>query len=312
MGAITPMLAIAPMGRSYNCLLSVTMHAPPPTRMSKQPPMSVKSSKTKNGPTMAEQADLHELYEASVQNVENEVEFMQATFKQLSGRTAYLFREDFCGTASSACQWVRQGPEYQAIGVDIDASVLEWGRINRVGKLATEDQARVKLMQSDVQTVETPKVDIMAAFNFSYWIFEERAQMLNYMRRCYDTLKDDGVLFMDMFGGPESFEETKEKTKHDGFTYIWHQARFHPVTNHMQCYIHFKFPDGSKIKKAFSYAWRMYTAPELRDLLLEAGFRKATVYWEGEDEDGEGNGEFTPDEKGEADLAWIAYIVAEK
>jgi len=274
--------------------------------------MSVKSSKTKNGPTMAEQADLHELYEASVQNVENEVEFMQATFKQLSGRTAYLFREDFCGTASSACQWVRQGPEYQAIGVDIDASVLEWGRINRVGKLATEDQARVRLMQSDVQTVETPKVDLLAAFNFSYWIFEERAQMLNYMRRCYDTLKDDGVLFMDMFGGPESFEETKEKTKHDGFTYIWHQARFHPVTNHMQCYIHFKFPDGSKIKKAFSYAWRMYTAPELRDLLLEAGFSKATVYWEGEDEDGEGNGEFTPDEKGEADLAWIAYIVAEK
>jgi len=280
--------------------------------MSEQPLMSVKSSKMTKRPTMAEQADIYELYEESVQNVENEVEFLQTTFKQLSGRTAYLFREDFCGTASSACQWVRQGPEYQAIGVDIDPSVLEWGRINRVGKLAAEDQARVRLMQSDVQTVETPKVDVLAAFNFSYWIFEERAQMLSYMRRCYDALKDDGVLFMDMFGGPESFEETKEKTKQDGFTYIWHQARFHPVTNHMQCYIHFKFPDGSKIKKAFSYAWRMYTAPELRDLLLEAGFSKATVYWEGEDEDGEGNGEFTPDEKGEADLAWIAYIVAEK
>jgi SAM-dependent methyltransferase len=280
--------------------------------MSEQPLMSVKSSKMTKRPTMAEQADIHELYEESVQNVENEIEFLQTTFKQLSGRTAYLFREDFCGTASSACQWVRQGPEYQAIGVDIDPSVLEWGRINRVGKLAAEDQARVRLMRSDVRTVETPKVDVLAAFNFSYWIFEERAQMLNYMRRCYDALKDDGVLFMDMFGGPESFEETKEKTKYDGFTYIWHQARFHPVTNHMQCYIHFKFPDGSKIKKAFSYAWRMYTAPELRDLLLEAGFSKATVYWEGEDEDGEGNGEFTPDEKGEADLAWIAYIVAEK
>ncbi len=287
------------------------MHGPS-IGLSEQLLMSVKSSKMGNRPTMAEEADLHELYEASVQNVENEIEFLQTTFKQLSGRTAYLFREDFCGTASAACQWVRQGPEYQAIGVDIDASVLEWGRVNRVGRLAAEDQARVKLMQSDVQTVETPKVDILAAFNFSYWIFEERAQMLNYMRRCYAALKDDGVLFMDMFGGPESFEETKEKTKHDGFTYIWHQAKFHPVTNHMQCYIHFKFPDGSKIKKAFSYSWRMYTAPELRDLLLEAGFSKATVYWEGEDEDGEGNGEFTPDEKGEADLAWIAYIVAEK
>ena len=29
-------------------------------------------------------------------------------------------------------------------------------------------------------------------------------------------------------------------------------------------------------------------------------------------EDSEGNGEFSPEAKGEADLAWIAYIVAEK
>ena len=274
--------------------------------------MSAKPARKGKKPTMAEQADIHELYEESVQNVETEVEFLQTTFRDLSGREAFLFREDFCGTASASCQWVRQGKEYQAIGVDIDPKVLDWGRRNRVARLASEDQARVSLIESDVQTVETPKVDILAAFNFSYWVFKERAQMIAYMRRCHNALKDDGVLFMDMFGGPESFEETKEKTKYDGFTYIWDQADFHPVTNHMQCYIHFKFPDGSKIKRAFSYSWRMYTAPELRDMLLEAGFRKATVYWEGEDEDGEGNGVFSPDPEGEADLAWIAYIVAEK
>ena len=272
--------------------------------------MSAKPKKKR--PTMAEQADIHELYEESVQNVENEVEFIQTTFGQLSGRTAYLFREDFCGTASAACEWVKQGPEYQAIGVDIDPAVLEWGRANRVGRLPAEDRARVSLMEANVLDGETPQVDVLAAFNFSYWIFEERATMVCYMRCCYEALKDDGVLFMDMFGGSEAFEETREKTKNDGFTYIWEQAEFHPVTNHMQCYIHFKFPDGSKIKRAFSYAWRLYTAPELRDMLLEAGFRNVTVYWEGEDEDGEGNGEFKPEDEGEADLAWIAYIVAEK
>jgi len=261
---------------------------------------------------MADKADIHELYEESVQNVENEVQFLQTTFESVTGKTAHLFREDFCGTASLACEWVGQGREFQAIGVDIDPSVLEWGRQNRVSRLALEDQARVSLIESDVLTVDTPKVDLLAAFNFSYWIFEERAQMLDYLRRCHESLRKDGLLFLDMFGGPESFEETKEKTKYDGFSYIWHQARFHPVTNHMQCYIHFKFPDGSKLKRAFSYAWRLWTAPELRDLLLEAGFSNVTVYWEGEDEDGEGNGEFTPDDKGEADLAWIAYIVSEK
>ncbi len=66
------------------------------------------------------------------------------------------------------------------------------------------------------------------------------------------------------------------------------------------------------MKKAFTYEWRLWSAPELLELLTEAGFSKATLYWEGSDEDGDGNGEFAPEQKGEADLAWIAYIVAEK
>ncbi|MDH4047913.1 MAG: class I SAM-dependent methyltransferase [Gammaproteobacteria bacterium] len=267
---------------------------------------------TARKPTMAEQADLHDLYERAVQNVEHEVEFLQATFQDIRGRKAFRLREDFCGTASASCQWVRQGEQYQAIGVDIDASVLDWGRKNRVGRLPAADQARVQLLESDVMTVETPATDLLIAFNFSYFIFDTRDKLRDYFKRAYTALVDDGVFFIDLFGGPEAQEETKEKTKHKGFTYIWHQAEFHPVTNYIRCHIHFKFKDGSKIKKAFTYEWRLWSAPELREVLLEAGFSKATVYWEGEDEDGEGDGVFTPDEKGEADLAWIAYIVAEK
>ena len=276
--------------------------------------MSAKSATKSNRPTMAEKADIHELYELSVQNVENEVEFLQTTFQSLTGRPAHLLREDFCGTASLACEWVRQGKEYQAIGVDISPSVLDWGREHRVGRLDTEDQARVSLIESDVMTVDTPKVDLLAAFNFSYFIFDTRDAVRAYFQRAHAALKEDGVFFCDMFGGPEAQEETREKTKHKkhGFTYVWDQAEFHPITHYIRCHIHFKFKDGSKIKKAFTYEWRLWTAPELCELLLEAGFSKATVYWEGEDEDGEGNGEFTPDGEGEADLAWIAYIVAEK
>lgn len=264
--------------------------------------------------TMAEQADIHELYEQSVQNVEHEVEFMQSTFQELRGRTAYLLREDFCGTAAAACQWVRQGDEFKAIGVDIDPSVLEWGRNNRIGRLPAEDRARVSLIESDVLTVETPPVDLLAAFNFSYFIFDTRDTLRNYFKRAREALTDDGLFFIDLFGGGEAHEETREKTKFKelGFTYIWDQAEFHPVTHYMRCHIHFRFKDGSKLKKAFTYEWRLWSAPELRELLEEAGFRKSTLYWEGEDEDGEGNGEFTPNDKGEADLAWIAYIVAEK
>lgn len=263
---------------------------------------------------MAEQADKHELYELSVQNVENEIEFLKDTFKQLRGRTAHVLREDFCGTASACCEWVRQGDDYQAIGVDNDASVLAWGRENRVSKLSAAVRPRVQLIESDVLTVKTPQVDLLTAFNFSFFIFDTREKLRRYFEKAHAALVDDGVLFLDMYGGPEAQEETREKTKYKkhGFSYIWHQETFHPITHFTRCHIHFKFSDGSKMKKAFTYEWRLWSAPEIIELLTEAGFSRARIFWEGTDEDGDGNGEFTPDEKGEADLAWIAYIVAEK
>jgi len=277
--------------------------------------MSAKEASARtDGRTMAEMADKHDLYELSVQDVENEVIFLRDTFSKIRGRDAHLLREDFCGTASACCQWVKQGEEYQAIGVDIDPAVLEWGRNNRLGKLDTVDRARVRLIESDVLVVDTPKVDILTAFNFSYFIFNTRDSLREYFQKAREALVDDGVIFLDMFGGPEAQEETKEKTKHKkhGFSYIWHQETFHPVTHFIRCHIHFKFRDGSKMKKAFTYEWRLWTAPEILEVLAEAGFTKSKIYWEGSDEDGDGNGVFTPEDKGEADLAWIAYIVAEK
>lgn len=277
--------------------------------------MSAKEATDQNaGLTMAEQADRHELYELSVQNVESEVIFLQETFTELRGRPAHLLREDFCGTASACCEWVRQGEGFQAIGVDLDPEVLDWGRKNRVAKLDASDRARVQLMESNVLTVESPKVDVLSAFNFSYFILDTREMMLSYFRSARESLVEDGIFFLDMYGGPEAQEETREKTKYKkhGFTYVWHQETFHPVTHYTRNYIHFKFKDGSKMKKAFVYEWRLWSAPEILGMLEEAGFSKSTIWWEGSDEDGEGNGEFSPEDKGEADLAWIAYIVAEK
>lgn len=270
------------------------------------------TAKRKLAATMAEQADIHDLYERSVQAVDVEAQFLRDTFRALRGREPTSLREDFCGTASLACEWVRGGPRRHAIGVDVDADVLDWGRRNRVATLPEAARARIELLRDDVRTARTAPVDLVGAFNFSYFCFKTRAEMRNYFARVHAALKPDGVLFLDAFGGPDASDVTKEKTKIDGFTYIWEQAEFEPVTGRILCHIHFKFPDGSKIERAFTYEWRLWTLPELRELLLEAGFKSVRVYWEGDDGEGGGNGEFREHATGEADLAWIAYLVAEK
>jgi len=270
-----------------------------------------KREKNKKNLTMAERADLHELYEAAVQNVPEQVRFIDMTFKEIRGRKPLSFREDFCGTASAACEWVRQGKNRYAFGIDNDRDVLDWGRSNRMGKLGKRQQQRIALMQGDVRTVETPPVDAVGAFNFSYWIFRERAEMLHYFKTVHDNLGPDGVFFLDAFGGYTALKNVKEKTKFKDFTYVWDQVCYHPVTGFMQTHIHFRFPDGSKLKKAFSYKWRLWTLPELQELLLEAGFHNPTVRFEYFDDNGEGLGIWYPDDCGEPNSAWIANLTAE-
>ena len=272
---------------------------------------NLKREKKKPAPTMAERADLYELYEAAVQNVPEQIRFIDMTFEEIRGREPLSFREDFCGTASAACEWVRQGKDRYAFGVDLDGEVLAWGRSNRVDQLGKNQKQRIALLEGDVRKVETPPADVVGAFNFSYWIFQERHEMLRYFKTVYEHLGPDGIFFLDAFGGFSAQKVVKEKMGFKGFTYVWDQARYCPVTGYMKTHIHFRFPDGSKLKKAFSYEWRLWTLPELRELLLEAGFQNPTVRFEYFDDDGEGLGIWYPDACGEPSSAWIASITAE-
>jgi SAM-dependent methyltransferase len=269
--------------------------------------------KTMSSPSQAELADRHQLYEASVQDPESELEFVAETFAERVGRPLKLLREDFCGTAHTAAHWVTLDPSHRAIGIDLDAEVLNWGRQHHIGALTPAQQARIELIEGNVLTASAPPADAILGMNFSYYLFKTRDQLREYFQRAHANLVNDGVLFLDAFGGYEAHREIEERTEHDGFTYVWDQAKFDPITHDMTCMIHFEFDDDSEMKAAFTYHWRLWTLPEIKELLLEAGFARATIYWEGTDEESnEGNGIYSPAEHGEADAGWISYLVAEK
>jgi hypothetical protein len=66
------------------------------------------------------------------------------------------------------------------------------------------------------------------------------------------------------------------------------------------------------MRRAFTYDWRLWTLAEIREALMDAGFVRPTVYWEGTTDEGEGDGVFRRKAVGEACEGWIAYIVAER
>lgn len=263
--------------------------------------------------TASKNFDKYFYYEKSVQNPENEIEFFNEKYMELKGKKALTLREDFCGTGSITCAWVKQSPKHESWGIDLDPEPVEYGKLNHLSQLSDEEQTRVHYQLENVLNASTPKVDICFAFNFSYFIFKKRKELLDYFKAVHKALNDDGVFFIDLFGGPDSQTVMTDVISHEGFKYFWECQMFNPMTNNCRFAIHFKRKGEQKRKDVFVYEWRMWFMSELRDLMEEAGFSKTVGYWEGEDEeDGSGDGEFFATDEAENCDAWVTYIAATK
>lgn len=259
----------------------------------------------------AKTADRHELYQLSVQAPDHEVELLGRIFKRHTGRRAVSLREDFCGTALLCATWVQSKSDRVATGLDIDGPTLAWGREHNVAPLGP-DAARVTLLEQNVLVPPSTKFDLVCAFNYSFQTFKTRELLGRYFRAVHRSLVPEGLFVLDLLGGWESQQVLTEKRELDGFTYVWEQASFDPISSHMVAHIHFHFRDGSKLERAFTYDWRLWTIAELRELLREAGFVDVDVYWEGDDGEGGGNGEFRRVETIHNDPGWNTYLVAKK
>lgn len=278
---------------------------------------ATKPKKKKKGPTMAEKADKFHCYQLSVQCTENEVDFFDQAYSDAYGDKPMALREDFCGTYAVCCEWVKSHSERTALGIDLCEETLQWGTDNNLIRLDAEQRQRVTVLEQDVRKQNVPRADVLAAQNFSFWCFKTREEVVSYFKTAHANLHDNGVMVMDMMGGGDCYkEDIMDKRKiakgKKGFSYHWEQARFNPVNADCSFYIHFKFKDGSKLKRAFEYHWRFWTLPEVREMLAEAGFKNSLVYWELEDEDGLDTGDWVPMEEAPSYPSWLCYVVGVK
>lgn len=258
-------------------------------------------------------ADKYDLYQRSVQEPEADCKFFDRVFRKAYGRRPLVLREDFCGTAATCCQWVRGGTRREAHGYDLDPEPLAWCRTHNMPRLPARARLRVRLVEQDVLQVDHTGADVIAAQNFSYFAFHTRDQLRAYFQAARSNLGSEGVLVLDIMGGPEVLEEDVEEHKRMGdVTYVWEQERFDPIHHRLKCHIHFKPRKGAWMRRAFTYDWRLWTIPEVRELLAEAGFRSSEVYWEDTGADGEGNGVFRKRFQAQSDPAWVSYVVAVK
>ncbi len=249
--------------------------------------------------------DPHRLYEEAVQHPPTEIARIERAVRRAGG-TPLRLREDFSGTALLAASWVASRSDRTAVAVDLEPSVHAWARAHRLPELGAR-AARLSLVTADVRHGPPGPFDAIVALNFSYQVFHTRAELGGYLAAARAALAPGGVVMLDVFGGWESQQVIVERRRmRGGVTYVWEHESFDPITHRMRCAIHFELPGGRRIRGAFRYDWRLWTLPELTELMREAGFEDVEVLW---DVAPAGAERYVPRRTAENQPGWIAYLV---
>lgn len=167
-----------------------------------------------------------------------------------------------------------------------------------------------------------PARDIVCAFNYSCCCLHRRADLVLYFKHVLDVLsKKGGIFVMDLYGGTSSECKLRLQRKFANFTYFWEQAEFDIIERKTRISLHFHLQkQQKKLRHAFSYSWRLWSLPEIKDCLEEAGFQ-SVHFWLREMQDtreirkteGFGVGrdiKYEEVKKFQQQDAWNAYVVA--
>lgn len=252
----------------------------------------------------------HDLYELCVQSPSHLVPFLRA----VHGNDPRVLGEDFAGTAALSHLWADRGEQHRAIAIDLDAEALAFrGGHPRVTTLAQDVMADIDLEQGG-------KADVIFVGNFSIGYWHTRAELVAYLSRVRGRLNPGGVFVCDTYGGESAYTlgdvhrdhwipENPRYPGHAGkrIRYTWEQRAADPITARVTDVLHFRVEKAGVIEQelfdAFTYEWRLWSIPELRDAMADAGFVSSEVYSKTADAiDDEGNAYVLPIEDGEDEL----------
>ncbi|MFI4862210.1 MAG: hypothetical protein ACIAXF_16215 [Phycisphaerales bacterium JB063] len=267
-----------------------------------------------------------ELYRLSVQHPLAEVAFVERVWAHYRAvpandgemREPLLLREDFAGTCALAAAWVQSHPERQAMAIELDEPTAAWAaEAYQSCPHCAED---LHIVADDVMAVPEPATDVTLALNFSTLIYHDEASLLAYLRHARACLAEDGLLVLDLFGiTPDQVpsEQSRAIDPDDAttppFTYSWQQRRYAPATQRIDCRIHFTLADGSAMRDAFVYDWRLWDMPTMLRLMREASFAQAEAWgqaaMDGGGDDGPVDGRFSVLDPPPGEGDWVCYLV---
>ncbi|MGV6815464.1 MAG: hypothetical protein ACWA5W_10730 [Phycisphaerales bacterium] len=250
--------------------------------------------------------DKHDLYELCVQSPKDLVPLLRA----VHGGEPKVLGEDFSGTAALSHLWVERN-ECKAIAVDLDNESLH----------KRGDHDLIVKRECDVLEADD-SCDLLFVGNFSIGYLHSREELVGYLKHVRSRLTQGGVFICDTYGGESAYTLGGVHRAHPMpggklCRYTWEQHEADPTTGMVTNLIHFRVERAGviefELEDAFVYEWRLWSIPELRDAMMDAGFKETLVYTKLADAlDADGNAYVLPVENGQEELeaSFIVLVAA--
>ena len=262
--------------------------------------------------------DRFRLYEACVQSPGYDARMLAAIHGGSGRLAPRILGEDFCGSAALSRAWVDLHPKNTAIAVDRDRETIEAaialsgepfdrsrpglssnGEAPSAGGSADDaggPRSAMTFVLADVlRAPRSPRPDVLCALNYSIGEWHTRADLSRYLRVARKRVAPCGVFIADLYAGTESMLTGDTHRLIDlppwgRVRYTWEQRHADPLTGLVENAIHFhlgaskaraqarRHAPSLELRDAFVYRWRLWGIPELREAMLEAGFRSTQVY----------------------------------
>lgn len=145
---------------------------------------------------------------------------------------------------------------------------------------SSEESPETLISNEMMKDTQMPARDIVCAFNYSCCCLHSRKELVLYFKHAHTILsKRGGIFVMDLYGGTSAECELRMQRKFSNFTYVWEQAGFDVIQRMTRISLHFNLQkQHKKLRHAFSYSWRLWSLPEIKDCLEEAGF-SSVHFW---------------------------------
>jgi hypothetical protein len=215
--------------------------------------------------------------------------------------------------AALCAAWCASDARRTATGTDLDEVELAWGAAHVLPAAAGGGDApeRMCLLLADVRDdplaaprlasgwgcafwhdaawkeLRARRADVACALNSAICFMHSREDADRYCRQARAMTAAPGIFVMDLQGGATMEKALTQRTRLPSCDYLWSQDGFDPVSRLISCHIGFRLrgrrgapppPTPPALRRAFSYRWRLWTLPEVCDMLRQAGFASTHVW----------------------------------